>query len=409
MSKYITKDSLIVLTNANDFYTWNREFQSKAVSLDLWDYLDPNVRIPWPKRPVMPDVSNYPKALTTPSTSTRSSTAVDHETIDVDPPRSIMEMTATGRAAYTADSNNYNARIREYSDHVKTVNQLKNWVLETVSRNYKDTKLQPTATLDEWYEELCSIGTHLQGSLMHQARNDYRQFIDASAKRPPKDLGAWATEWEGKLALAIMHGAKDLKESYNQVTDLDKALGATYPEWITSFRQINRSRIKEGTLDYTETAAALREEAGFRLAAKPKPKGTLHKGAFPTYGHTDEAEDEIEVEMPTPPTSDRRRGSTPRGRPRGRGNSKGGLASSGKRPRTDTIPTSNECKLCLQFHPLDKCWYIFSDLATENWIPNPVVQKMIQRRIEEDLELAKEIDRIRQKKTKTSDQESRKD
>jgi hypothetical protein len=49
-------------------------------------------------------------------------------------------------------------------------------------------------------------------------------------------MDPWATEWEGKLALAIKHGAKDLKESYNLVTDLEKALGAPYPDWITAFR-----------------------------------------------------------------------------------------------------------------------------------------------------------------------------
>ncbi|KAI1367171.1 hypothetical protein F5Y08DRAFT_81525 [Xylaria arbuscula] len=111
MQKPINQDAKIALRNANDFYSWNRELKSKAVGLDLWDYIIPDLemKIPWPKRPIMPKIEDYLKAATTPALATRSSSTVDHETIDLRPPRSVTEMTAVGRNAYNTDSNNYNA------------------------------------------------------------------------------------------------------------------------------------------------------------------------------------------------------------------------------------------------------------------------------------------------------------
>ncbi|KAJ3554727.1 hypothetical protein NPX13_g10536 [Xylaria arbuscula] len=401
MQKPINQDAKIALRNANDFYSWNRELKSKAVGLDLWDYITPDLemKIPWPKRPIMPKIEDYPKAATTPALATRSSSTVDHETIDPRPPRSVTEMTAVGRNAYNTDSNNYNARIREYTDLIKSINQLKNWILETVSQNYKDTLLEPTDTLDVWYEKLCTIGAHLKGSLMHQARLDYRSFIDNSAKRSPKDLGTWATEWEGKLAIAVKHGASDLIESYNIATDLEKALGTSYQEWVTAFRQTNKLEIKQGTLDYTEVAADLRDEASIRLSVRSKPtKKEPHKGSFHTYGDIEEIGDSIEVEDP-----DSRPRAAGRGKARGfrgRGLQERTPGSTSKRPRADTNTSDTECKLCTQTHTLERCWYAFPERASEDFIPNRTVQGMAQRLLKSDPELVKEIERIRKKRAK---------
>ncbi|KAI1748334.1 hypothetical protein F4782DRAFT_534560 [Xylaria castorea] len=189
-------------------------------------------------------------------------------------------MTAIGRNTYNTGSNNYNDRTREYTDLIKSINQLKNWLLKTVSQNYKDTLLELTDTMDAWYKKLY-----------------YSSFIDNSAKRSPKDLGTWATEWEGKLAIAVKHGATDLIESCNIATDLEKALGTSYQEWVTTFRQTNKLKIKEGALDDTEVAADIRDKASIRLSVWSKPaKKEPHKRSFHTYGDTEEISDSIEVE-----------------------------------------------------------------------------------------------------------------
>lgn len=402
MQKTSNSNEKVMLRSPNDFYTWDRVFRSKAVGVDLWDYIEPDLdlRIPWPTRPKVPKVEDYPKAATTPSSSTRSSATLEYEAIDAAPPRNMLEMTSVGRSTYIADSNNYNARIREYTDLIRTVNQLKDWVIDTVSTTYRDTLLDPNDTLDIWYEKLCNIGSHLQGTMKHQAKLEYQSFIDNTAKRPPKDLGTWATEWEGKLALAEQHGATDLKESYNLATDLQKAFGGgEYSEWVTAYRQSNRDLIRKGKWDFRLIASDLRDEANIRFSVRTKSsRGGLHKGSFHTFGDLEDTNDSIEVDTSSnrSKSTERGRGSS-RGRPgRGRGNSN---ASRNKRPRADTVP-DKDCKLCRQAHPLERCWYAFPELASEDWTPSKVVQAVVEQLLEANQELAREIDRIRKKRSK---------
>jgi hypothetical protein len=46
-----------------DWPNWYPEFKGKAKNLDLWDYINPDDKTPWPMWPIAPTVADYAKRV----------------------------------------------------------------------------------------------------------------------------------------------------------------------------------------------------------------------------------------------------------------------------------------------------------------------------------------------------------
>ncbi len=398
-----------MLTKPEDYTHWNREFMAKANALDLWDYVKPESRTPWPTKPSKPELRNYPKRLTTTrSTRTTSSITVGEEEEDTQSsPSSTLEMTKDGKEAYTLDWNRYTFELREYENHRKRVNEMNTWLLETVSTDYKRTIFNPSDSIYKWYERLREIGQYLGPVQKLQAKAEYTIYMKEMSKLS-RDLGAWVTKWETIVALALEYGVTELKDSNTLMMDLQICFGQVLEAWITTFKGVNRTAILNNTLTYREIGAALRDEASSRLLTH-RPARRTNRGAFGANFHGQSAED-FDVDPPAgqgsdPPATDRAQRGRGRGRARsqGRGNSHSASGGQRKRPRHDSNTHESGmlvCKGCFGFHSLPDCWYIFPEDAPEDFTPSSVKVQLIQRMMELDSTLKEAIQRIKNGKKK---------
>ncbi|CAJ2510573.1 Uu.00g095420.m01.CDS01 [Anthostomella pinea] len=64
MAQSATKDSS-VFHGSENWESWDREFQSRAIALELWDHINPDdeEREEWPEPPQKPKYKDYPKRL----------------------------------------------------------------------------------------------------------------------------------------------------------------------------------------------------------------------------------------------------------------------------------------------------------------------------------------------------------
>ncbi|RYC65525.1 hypothetical protein CHU98_g675 [Xylaria longipes] len=152
----------IILAKLEDYTLWNRAFMVKAVSLDLWEYLQPEGRSKWPTPPKMPEYKDYPKKAINRQTRSQSSATIAEEEIEPDGvPRNLLEMTKEGKENYQAEWNRYIDLKRDYEIHRKHVADLTTWMSEFVSIDYKRTTFDPFKSIDEWYDKLRDSGKYL--------------------------------------------------------------------------------------------------------------------------------------------------------------------------------------------------------------------------------------------------------
>ncbi|RYC59454.1 hypothetical protein CHU98_g6758 [Xylaria longipes] len=402
----------ITLAKPDDYTLWNREFTAKAVSLYLWEYLRPEARSPWLRSPRRPEYEDYPKRMISRATRAQSTATLTED--DIDPtgkPQNLSEMTKDGKEAYQADWSRYSAEKRDYEIHRKRVADLTAWLSESVSSDYKRTIFDPTESIDKWYDKLRELGRYLGATQQLQAKAQYQAYMK-EMNRLPKDLGAWATKWEATVSIALEYGVTELRNMNYLITDLEICLGKVLETWITTFRMIHQEAILTNTLTYQEIAARLRDEAS-RRAVTHRPATRVNRGAFGAALFNGQGPDDTEggpeeSGSTSTPTQNQPSSRDERGRGKGRGSrgGKGNRGYKGKRPRNDSNfheSGAHVCKGCLGFHKLPDCYYLFPELAPEDFYPSQITARLIQARLESDEDLRNAVDRIRkEKKAKTT-------
>ena len=151
-----TASKKVLLQTFEDWGRWDEEFQTKAMSLHLWDYIDPDNDLLMMERPERPDIGAYyrriPARTTDPEPhpgrqtrySGQSSQTYRHspsnEPVIVLPEttdqyhraRNISELTAEDKASYTFEWKIYEQDYREYKEQETNCERLKAWVTDTV-------------------------------------------------------------------------------------------------------------------------------------------------------------------------------------------------------------------------------------------------------------------------------------
>ncbi|KAI1097083.1 hypothetical protein F4804DRAFT_217350 [Jackrogersella minutella] len=218
----------------------------------------------------------------------------------------------------------------------------------------------------------------------------------------PRNFDLWIQEWEEAVTDAADKGVEEVKDMDLLTSDLEDALNEVLNGWMSTYRQINKQKIGDGSLSFREVGAELREYA----LKHSKPTGPrVARGAFAaTYGKQDaeeeaesEAEpaDEGEDKQSTSQRKGARGGKGPRGN-RGRGYGQRNIPKR-KRAETETNPNGATCKACLGFHDISECWYVIDGKAVEGWIPNETIKRLVADRVKESNELAEIIKRLNRK------------
>src|SRR5271168_15072 len=140
-------------------------------------------------------------------------------------------------------------------------------------------------------------------------------------------------------------------------------------EWIVSYEMLHRKEIEDGTLTFRKLANDLRKE----LLKSPMPKvgRAVARGAFgPSFADLDDTEQPKEDEQE---------------KTKGKGK--------GKRKMT-TEELSAKCPACgIQGHTLPNCLYVFPEKADGTFKGRKGRQEEVDKRLEEDDQLRREVDR----------------
>ncbi|KAI0868111.1 hypothetical protein GGS24DRAFT_483336 [Hypoxylon argillaceum] len=240
----MTTSTTITFNSPDDFPMWEEDFMAIAYSRDLWTYIDPNERSPWPTRPSSPRIADFPIGPNEdPNTAT------------------ISELTTAGRNLYLQAIQSHDRALRRYNEHLTKAAELSEWMRKSVKPDYRLTYMKASDTIDQWYLNLKELSATSRPALKFKYITEYKTFINATAEsRSISDLAKWTEDWLHKLNRIIRE--EGTIESFELITDLDRALRRTpYSFWSAAFRSNNSEAIMSGSLTYQTIASSLRLEA----------------------------------------------------------------------------------------------------------------------------------------------------
>ena len=198
--------------------------------------------------------------------------------------------------------------------------------------------------------------------------------------KAPRDALAWLNRWEEAVTLAKEKKVPEAQHSDIWFEDFSLAIRGFMKEWIVSYEMLHGKEIEDGTLTFRKLANDLRKE----LLKSPMPKvgRAVARGAFgPSFAESDDTEQPKEDEQ------EKKKGK-------------------GKRKIT-TGESSEICPACgIPGHTLPNCLYVFPEKANRRFWAREDWQEEVNKKLEEDDQLRKEVDRIKGKKQKKGEANS---
>lgn len=416
------KSAKMTLQGPDEWESWNERLKARAISDNIWKFVNPDTDDELELEPPMPNVGRYPRReIIDPSDqeSQSHSTGRSRRTIDRDrsPPtfdstfqhqnplqvlerahptlkaRGVYELLPADRSAYDLEVRIRTQELRDFKEKQASISKLRTWIEESISDHLWTTCCTAEDTIRDWYINLkmsvCVDEVHLRS----KARDRYQRSIQP-LRKTPQDFEAWIKQWREAFAYAKIQNVADVAHSADWLKDVSKAVKDVLPAWGSAFRNGHRELIRSDKLDYKEVAASLFDEADVQGLLK-KQAARFQKGAFgPTAGpegdqstYTDESEEKS--------TSQRK------GRKRKANNEQGKESVANKRKRDDSYNQSHEnnsdqrrCYACsIRGHDVTSCFYMNKGNVPPKFRKNPTIKAGIEYRLANDAAFAEEIKR----------------
>ena len=429
MSTLIPKEnSKVILNSPQDWEQWHTDFKSMAIMCKVWDYIQGKKNLLLePIRPPFEDFAVKKTAAATrsqssgPSRSQPTSTFTiqetqqdSFETLTLGPetagfvsgdtppstrPLAFKDLTAEAQRAYQGAWAIYLHDTKTYKDQEDNVYKFKEWLMTSVSPHYRQTCLEPSESLLNWYKNLkdaAGINTYIE---TNNARRQYREAL-----KPPRNLKEfdnWIDNWEKAMDIAYNKGIAVTQTAAEWFSDLIGTLEKILPTWSEAYELTRTQEVENNTLVYRTVANDLR-----KVLEKERNRGwKLAKGSFgPTFAG--EADQYAAAESPPDAEASTGVGTKRQARDYGRGieakrrkreeASRDEEASSTKPTRRDQRKDSSEarrvCRGCEGFHSTKKCYYLLPDQAPEGWTPRTQTRKIVDRNLKKDSILKRDVE-----------------
>ena len=356
MSSIESSSKNVPLQTVEGWDQWDEEFQTKAISLHLWEFINPESDGSPMDKPDRPEVGAYHRRIPPWTKDTEHLLQQGRQTrqIEVTDPnhraRNLSELTAEDKASFSFEWRVYEQNYREYKVQETNCDKLKQWVTETVDYSLRKSSCRPMWDLRTWYTNLkTSVGAS-EREQERAARRNYEQATRILTN-VPTDFEGWITRWEMATNHALMRKTRGVEDPNTWFEDLTKAIQLVLGNWETIYAGIYKDKLEEKTLTIREVAKDLRREVERRKYLSLQEKSTKI-----TKGELGSTFDE-ETDLTTHPNVEED-GSNTSPLPKTRGGSlkrKFSRAQSSKRKRA---ATSNEtgfiCKACVVNHLLDE-------------------------------------------------------
>ncbi|KAK8912100.1 hypothetical protein VCV18_012814 [Metarhizium anisopliae] len=323
----------MILQGPDEWESWSEKFKARAISDNIWKYVNPDTDDELEDEPPMPDVGKYPRRQ-----------IIDSGNQGAGRSRRVTE----GDQSQTLESSSQHQYFPQSFERphptlmarVNFAHGSRSPSVTTSGRHVATLKIQ-------WYIGLRISVCADEVQLRSKARDRYHRVIQP-LKKIPQDFEAWIKQWREAFAYAKIRDVADVAHSADWLKDVSKAVKDVLPAWGSSFRNGHLAAIRSDTLDYKEVAASLYDEADIHNIFKKQPQ-KINKGAFgPTFGpETDEGPEESQDQ-----STDQRKG-----RKRKSKNEKEKETGSKKRKREDSDNQGHHENL-----DIERCSTIFEEI-----------------------------------------------
>ncbi|KJZ67988.1 hypothetical protein HIM_12622 [Hirsutella minnesotensis 3608] len=433
----------MTLQGPDEWESWSEKFKARAISDNIWNYVNPDTDDKLDEEPEMPDVGKYPRrqiiVTTNPNNhgsqsqsegrSRRISSINDggiaerdqsqtlapssqqqyfpqpferpHPTLMA---RGLFDLLPADRSAYELEVRLRAQVVRDIKEKRTAISKLRTWVEESISDHLWTTCCKAEDTTRDWYiglkTSVCADAVHLRS----KARDRYQRAIQP-LKKIPQDFEAWIKQWREAFAYAKTRDVADVARSADWLKDISKAVKDVLPGWGSSFRNGHLTAIRSDTLDYKEVAASLYDEADIQnLLKRQHPRVT--KGAFgPTFGPESDRDLDESQDQEKDQRKDQRKGRKRKAK-KGDGNENGpskkkrdekgqsnGRGDSDSQRHNDDRDIEN-CYVCgSRRHDTNKCFYVNKSIAPQYFRGNPTIKAGIEYRLANDKAFAEEVKR----------------
>ncbi|KID80829.1 gag protein [Metarhizium guizhouense ARSEF 977] len=386
----------MILQGPDEWESWSEKLKARAISDNIWKYVNPDTDDELEEEPPMPDVGKYPRRQIIGQSSQSPSAGRSRRLAEEDQSQSLEPLSQRQYFVQSFERPHPTLMARGVHDLLAADRSTYDLEVRIRTQEARDIKEKQTSLskLRAWVEE--SISDHLWTTcydvqLRSKARDRYHRVIQP-LKKTPQDFEAWIKQWREAFAYAKIRDVADVAHSADWLKDVSKAVKDVLPVWGSSFRNGHLDAIKSDSLDYKEVAASLYDEADIQNILKKQPQ-RLSKGAFaPVF----EPESEQGPGETQDQATDQRKG-----RKRKAKNGKEKEAGSNKRKREDSDNQSHSddrgterCYACgSRTHEITKCFYVNKSIAPENFRGNPIIKAGIEYRLANDTTYAEEVKR----------------
>ncbi|PWI64364.1 hypothetical protein PCL_10533 [Purpureocillium lilacinum] len=218
MSNNTPSSQKVFLRTFEDWGRWDEEFRTKATSVRLWDFIDPESDETLMNKPERPDTQAYyrrvpprtsePESQTSRQTrhsghssQTRRQSSPSDPVITLpestDPhlrARTVSKLTTEDKSSFIFEWRVYEQDYREYKEQEANCEKLKAWVTDTVDYGVRQSSCLPMWDLRTWYTNLKTSVGATEREQQTAARRKY-QAATAPLTKYPKDFAAWITTW----------------------------------------------------------------------------------------------------------------------------------------------------------------------------------------------------------------------
>jgi hypothetical protein len=385
----------IALQSQDDWEAWNREFMSRAVASDLWKHIDPEDYEDFLTRPEKPGFELFRKRADLPLTRSASQASTHTATPELttsEPAETVEDLTTEGRQQYNLKWSMFQYDAKIYELQRTAIKDLKTWIHKTVSEDYIHTSCSPIEDLRIWYQNLKeNIGIDDE-KLKADARDKYRKAV--APIKAAKGLDKWITQWEKAMSEAKAKRIGEVSDIYSWFDDFTLAVQDVMPSWIPAYKMNKKTDVQNGNLSYRTVGNDFRDQ--LRMLAKSSNKSVkIAKGSFgPTFPGGNEDGSSPEPEKAEDSQKDPKKNKNTRG-------------SRNKRKRVSTVVdpvaepsrVNQVCKACGMRHLLTECFYALPKKAPPKFKENPVVRRLVDLNIANDITLKEEIQRLNKQKT----------
>ncbi|KAK1837411.1 gag protein, partial [Colletotrichum chrysophilum] len=286
MSTNTASSKKVLLRTFEDWGRWDEEFQTKSISLHLWDCINPDGEEALMEKPQRPAFETYNRKVTSraadldhlsqqgrqtrhggQSTQTVSQSSTGDlalsTTESTDPhlrARNLSELTAEDKASFTFEWRVYEQDYKEYKEQETNSERLKAWVIDTVDYGLRQSSCRAMWDLRTWYANLRTSVGATEREQQTAARRKY-QTATKILSSVPKDFAGWITSWEMATNHALVRKTGGVEDPNTWFEDLTRAIQPIFGGWVTIYAGIYKDKLEEKTLTIGEVAKDLRKEA----------------------------------------------------------------------------------------------------------------------------------------------------